>query len=113
MKTVTSPTFPRISVSEFRCSGDNTFLRQVTASWPQALRSANLLQKNMPVVKVIELLAESNVSWEEATRQALAKVNKTIHKVKSIHIKEQSAKVENGIITSFRINAKVSFLLDD
>ena len=71
------------------------------------------LKKTMTVVKVIELLAESNVSWEEATRQALAKVNKTLHQVKSIHIKEQSAKVENGVITSFRINAKVSFKLDD
>ncbi len=75
-------------------------------------RTATFSKKIMSVVKVIEILAESNVSWEEATRQALAKVTRTVHQVKSIHIKEMSAKVENGVITSFRINAKVSFRLD-
>lgn len=71
------------------------------------------LKKTMSVIKVIEVLAESNVSWEEAARQALSKVTKTIHQVKSIHIKEMSCKVDNGVITTFRINAKVSFKLDN
>jgi dodecin len=66
----------------------------------------------MSVVKVIEILADSAVSWEDAAKQALAKVSKTVHNVKSVYIKDHSVKVENGTIKSYRINAKVSFLLD-
>lgn len=67
---------------------------------------------NMSVIKVIEVLSESNVSWEDAAQQAVAKAGKTLHNVKSIYIKEHSATVENGKITTYRINAKVSFALD-
>lgn len=66
----------------------------------------------MSVIKVIEVLSESNVSWEDAAKQAVAKVSKTIHNVKSVYIKDHSVQVENGEIRSYRINAKVSFLLD-
>lgn len=66
----------------------------------------------MSVIKVIEVLSESNVSWEDAAQQAVAKAGKTLHNVKSIYIKDHSATVENGKITTYRINAKVSFVLD-
>lgn len=67
---------------------------------------------NMSIIKVIEVLSESNVSWEDAAQQAVAKAGKTLHNVKSIYIKDHSATVENGKITTYRINAKVSFVLD-
>jgi len=66
----------------------------------------------MSIVKVIEFLSESNVSWEDAVKQAVAKVSNTIHNVKSVYIKVHSVKVENGTIKSYRVNAKVSFMLD-
>ena len=66
----------------------------------------------MPVIKVIEVLSDSSVSWEDAAQQAVAKAAKTLNKIKSIYIKEHSARVENGKITSYRINAKVSFELE-
>lgn len=66
----------------------------------------------MSVVKVIEVLSDSKVSWEDAAQQAVAKSSKTLHNVKSIYIKDHSAMVENGKITSYRITAKVSFTLD-
>lgn len=66
----------------------------------------------MSVVKVIEVLSESQVSWEDAANQAVAKASKSLHNVKSIYIMDHSATVENGKIKSYRINAKVSFLLD-
>jgi flavin-binding protein dodecin len=66
----------------------------------------------MSVIKVIEVLSDSSVSWEDAAQQAVSKAGKTLHNVKSIYIKDHSAKVENGKITSYRINAKVSFELD-
>ena len=66
----------------------------------------------MAVIKVIEILSDSRVSWEDAAQQAVAKAGKTLHKIKSIYIKDHSAKVEDGKIVSYRINAKVSFELD-
>ena len=66
----------------------------------------------MSVVKVIEILSESKLSWEDAAQQAVEKTLKTVHNVKSIYIKDHSAKVENGKIVSYRINAKISFILD-
>lgn len=66
----------------------------------------------MSVIKIIEVLSESKVSWEDAAQQAVAKASKTLHNVKSIYIKDHSATVENGKITTYRITAKVSFALD-
>lgn len=64
------------------------------------------------VVKVIEVLAESNKSWEDAASVALKKASKTLKNIRSIYIKEQMAKVENNRITQFRIIAKIAFALD-
>lgn len=66
----------------------------------------------MSVVKVIEVLADSKVSWEDAAQNAVSKASETLHNVKSVYIKDHSVKVENGKIVSYRINAKVSFILD-
>lgn len=66
----------------------------------------------MSVVKVIEVLSDSKVSWEDAAQQAVAKAAKTLNNIKSVYIKDHSAKVENGKITSFRVNAKISFVLE-
>ncbi len=66
----------------------------------------------MSVVKVIEVLSDSKVSWQDAAQQAVAKATKTLHNVKSIYIEDHSATVENGKITGYRITAKVSFALD-
>ena len=71
-----------------------------------------VLEKVMSVIKVIEIMAESSVSWEDAARQAVAKVTKTIHRVKSLYVENHSVKIENGVITAYRISAKVSFELD-
>lgn len=64
------------------------------------------------VLKVIEVLAESDKSWEDATAQAVARAAKTLHGIKSIYIKNFEAKVENNKITKYRINAHISFQLD-
>jgi flavin-binding protein dodecin len=64
------------------------------------------------VVKVIEILAESPNSWEEATAMAVKKASETVHGIKSVYIKEFEAKVDNDKVTSYRINAKISFVLD-
>jgi flavin-binding protein dodecin len=64
------------------------------------------------MIKVIEVLSESNKSWEDAAQQAVAKASKTIHNIRSIYIKDHSATVANGKISTYRITAKISFELD-
>jgi len=66
------------------------------------------------MLKVIEILEDSDVSWEDAAKQAVARAHRTLRHVKSINIKNFAATVgEDGKITSYRINANISFVLDD
>jgi flavin-binding protein dodecin len=64
------------------------------------------------IVKVIEVLAQSEKSWEDAAKNALDEAKKSLRNIRSIYAKEFEAKVENGAITEFRINAKISFDLE-
>lgn len=61
------------------------------------------------VVKVIELLAQSDKSWEDAAQTAVNQASKTLRHIRSIYVKEFEASVENGKIVQYRINGKVSF----
>ncbi len=65
----------------------------------------------MSVVKVIEVMANSTKSWEDAAQNAVAKASKTLKGIKSIYIQDQSAEVVKGKIIEYRITAKISFLL--
>ena len=67
----------------------------------------------MSMLKVIEVLAESDKSFEDAAQNAVTQASKSVRNVKSIYIKEMNASVENGRISSYRVNAKISFQLDD
>ena len=67
----------------------------------------------MAIVKVIEILAQSPTSWEDATQQALMEAAKTIRNIQTIYVKEFQAIVENDQIVFYRVNVKISFLVDD
>lgn len=62
--------------------------------------------------KVIEVLAQSNKSWEDAAQQAVKEASKTVRNSKSIYIHDMETTVENGKIANYRINANISFLLE-
>ena len=66
----------------------------------------------MAVVKVIELLAESEQSWEDAARNAVTEATKTVRGISSVYVSEFQATVENDKVKNFRINAKISFVLE-
>jgi flavin-binding protein dodecin len=66
----------------------------------------------MAVVKILELLAESEDSWEDAARQAVAEAAKTVRGIRSVYMSEMQATVENDKVKSFRANVKISFVLD-
>ena len=66
----------------------------------------------MSIHKVIEILAYSSNSWDDAARQAIVDASKSINNIESIYIKDQSAKVENNQIIQYRINAQITFKVD-
>ena len=67
----------------------------------------------MSIVKVVEMLAQSEESWEDATRQAVARAVRTLRNIRSVYIKEFEAVVDNDRVTQFRVNVKISFVLED
>lgn len=66
----------------------------------------------MSVLKVIEVLSESEISWEDAARKAIAKASKTVKNIKSAYVKEHSAAIADGKITGFRVTLKLTFELE-
>jgi len=77
------------------------------------LKGETRRKNTMPkVVKVIELLSESPRSWEDAAQNAISEANKTLRNIRSLYVKEMTAAVEKGKITSYRLNTKVTLELE-
>jgi len=64
------------------------------------------------LLKVIEVLAESEKSWEDAVAGAVTRASKTLKNIRSIYIENFEAKVEGNRVVRYRINAKISFVLE-
>lgn len=67
---------------------------------------------DLPMLKVIEVLAESDTGWEDAARTAVEHAAKTLRHIRSINIENFSATVVEGKIARYRINARISFVLE-
>lgn len=63
----------------------------------------------MAILKVIEILANSETSWEDATRNAVKEASKTVKDIKSVYVQEQSCMVKDGDVVDFRVNVKITF----
>lgn len=63
----------------------------------------------MAIMKVIEVLANSNKSWEDATKNAVIQASKSVKQIKSVFVQSQSAVVNDGEVTEFRVNVKITF----
>ena len=66
----------------------------------------------MAVVKVIEIIAESPTSWEDAAQAAVAEASKSVRGIQSVWIQDQKGVVQDGKIVSYRVNCKVSFTVE-
>ncbi len=64
------------------------------------------------IVKVIEVIAQSSKSFDDAAQLAVKEVAKSVRNVKAIWIDNLSGTVEGNQIVEFRVNAKVSFLVE-
>ena len=66
----------------------------------------------MPIAKIIEISSSSPESFEDAIRNGVERASSTIDGIRNVWIKEQQAIVENGRVSEFRVNMKVTFLLN-
>ena len=67
----------------------------------------------MSIVKVIEVIAGSPKGWDAAAQQAVTDAAKTVKNIKHFYVKHMTAVVENGRIVDYRINGKISFIVED
>ena len=63
----------------------------------------------MSVMKVIEVLANSDKSWEDATKKAVKQASKSVKNIKSAFVQSQSVVVNDNDVTEFRVNLKITF----
>lgn len=66
----------------------------------------------MAIVKVIEVLAQSDKGWEDAANIALQEAGRTVRNIKSLYVDDFQVKVEDKRIIGYRLRAKISFVVD-
>ena len=67
----------------------------------------------MSVARVSEIIAMSQVIFDDALSPNVARAHKTLKNVKSVWIHDQSVDVDNGKITGYKLSLKVTFVLND
>ena len=67
----------------------------------------------MSIARVTEITASSKTSFEDAIKQGVARADKTLQNVEGAWIQDQKVVVENGAISEYRVNMKVTFVLND
>jgi flavin-binding protein dodecin len=67
----------------------------------------------MSVAKVTEITASSEISFEDAIRQGLRRADSTLEGICGAWINEMKVDVDGGEIKAFRVNMKVTFVLND
>lgn len=66
----------------------------------------------MTIAKVSEITSSSTKSFEDAIEKGIKRASKTIRGIKGAWIQEQKVVVDEGKIVEYRVNMKVSFVLD-
>lgn len=67
----------------------------------------------MKILKVVEIMADSETSWEDAAANAVKHASKTIRNIKSAWVQDQSMTVKDGAISKYRVTVKITFEVND
>jgi len=67
----------------------------------------------MSIVKVIEVIASSPDGWEKAAQTAVKDAGKSVKNIKHFYVENMTALVKDGKIAEYRINGKISFVVED
>jgi flavin-binding protein dodecin len=102
--------------------GIDAGIRRDAQSWHALLRPDSLascalaayMGLVMSIAKVAEISAQSPNSFDDAVKQGIARASQTIRNIQSAWIKEQQVTIdEQGRITNYRVNMKITFVLDE
>lgn len=63
----------------------------------------------MSVLKVIELLGNSDKSFEDAVKNIVMEASRSVKNIKSVYIKEMQVRIKDNQIVEYRVNGKVTF----
>lgn len=63
----------------------------------------------MSVLKVIEIMGNSTVSFEDAVKNVVREASKTVKNIKSVYVVDMQVSVEDNTIVQYRVNTKVTF----
>jgi flavin-binding protein dodecin len=66
----------------------------------------------MSVAKVVELTSTSSSSFDDAVQAGITKASETIRGISGAWVKDQQVVVADGSITEYRVNLKITFVLD-
>ena len=66
----------------------------------------------MSIAKVVEVNSSSNKSFEDAIQTGIAKVTETVKNVSGAWVNEQKVVVKDNKITEYRVNLKISFVVE-
>ncbi|MBS1760041.1 MAG: dodecin domain-containing protein [Bacteroidetes bacterium] len=67
----------------------------------------------MSIVKVIEVIASSEKSFDDAIQNAVAEVSKTIKNIDSVYVKDFKCHVKDQKIATYGVICKVSFRVEN
>jgi flavin-binding protein dodecin len=63
----------------------------------------------MSIHKVIEVISQSDKSWEDAAQRAVVDAARTLKGIKTIYIKDIQGIVDGDRIVRYRVNAQITF----
>lgn len=63
----------------------------------------------MATMKVLEIMANSDQSWEQAVKNAVKTTAKSVKNIRSVYVKDQTANVSGDNITDYRVIVKITF----
>ena len=67
----------------------------------------------MAVAKVTEIISSSKEGFDDAVRKGIKRASKTLAEITSAWVQDQQVTVKNGKVTEYRVNLKVTFILND
>lgn len=60
-------------------------------------------------VKVVELVGESDKSWEDAVKNAVREASKTIEGITGVEVVNMTADVKDGELYDYKVDVQIAF----
>ena len=65
------------------------------------------------VYKVIDLVGTSDVSWEDAAKNAVERASQSLKNLRIAEVKDLDMKIEDGKVVAYRAKVSISFKYKD